>query len=72
MLPCPHTDHRNGKHLSEAVSLVEDRNPDQRVIFVKSWNEWAETNYLEPDLNWGRAYLEKTLKIIEKRGKIYG
>ena len=53
-----------GKHLNEAVGLVEDREPDQRVIFIKSWNEWAETNYLEPDLKWGKAYLEKTLEII--------
>ncbi len=44
--------------------LVKNNAPDQRVIFVKSWNEWAEENYLEPDLRWGRAYLETTLRTI--------
>jgi lipopolysaccharide biosynthesis protein len=54
------------QHLKEAVSLVADRTPDQRIIFVKSWNEWAETNYIEPDLRWGHRYLQETLKAVSK------
>lgn len=26
-------------------------------IFLKSWNEWGEGNYIEPDLRYGREYI---------------
>jgi len=52
------------EHLEEAVGLVAELPADERVIFVKSWNEWAETNYLEPDLRWGHRYLEETRKAV--------
>ena len=52
------------EHLQEAIGLVADRPADRRVVFIKSWNEWAETNYLEPDLKWGKAYLEATRNAV--------
>ena len=33
----------------------------QQLIILKSWNEWGEGNYIEPDLKNKRGYLE-TLK----------
>ena len=44
--------------MEKVVKQVENKPMQKRFIVVKSWNEWAEGNYLEPDLRWGHQYLE--------------
>lgn len=46
------------QHVQEAQALVRHKPPEERLIFIKSWNEWAEGNYMEPDAVYGRAFLE--------------
>jgi hypothetical protein len=45
-------------HVRTAVGAVQGRVADERLVWIKSWNEWAEGNYLEPDLENGRGWLE--------------
>jgi lipopolysaccharide biosynthesis protein len=44
--------------LDAAVSMLHDRPPERRLLFLKSWNEWAEGNHLEPDRAFGHRYLQ--------------
>lgn len=44
-------------HVKQAISLIEHKPIERRIIFLKSWNEWGEGNYVEPDTVHGLGYL---------------
>ncbi len=44
--------------LRQALENVSAKPPEHRLVFLKSWNEWAEGNHMEPDLRFGHSYLE--------------
>lgn len=37
---------------------------DHKIIILRSWNEWAEGNYVEPDLKYGHGYLNVIKEMI--------
>ena len=50
------------KHVSQILNIVKDK--ENKIIFLKSWNEWGEGNYIEPDLKYGDQYLTTLRKCI--------
>ena len=35
------------------------------IVFLKSWNEWGEGNYLEPDLKYGKGFIYAIREALE-------
>lgn len=54
------------KHVKKAVEIIKNKSDEHKIIFIKSWNEWAEGNYMEPDLRWGTKFLEALKRQIVK------
>lgn len=56
------------EHLKDVMNHIAEKPFEHRIAFIKSWNEWAEGNYMEPDKKFGIKYLEVLGKnIIENK-----
>lgn len=44
--------------IEKAVDAVKDKDKEEQIILIKAWNEWGEGNHLEPDLKYGKGYLD--------------
>lgn len=53
-------------HVKNVVELVQEKSPDDQIIFLRSWNEWAEGNYIEPDLKYGSSFLIALKIVLDK------
>ena len=67
------TPERYGYWLQEVVNrrlsvlrTRPDATPDspEELVFINAWNEWGESNHLEPCQRWGRGYLEATKRAL--------
>ena len=52
------------EHALQLLRLVCKKK--NQVVFLKSWNEWGEGNYMEPDIKYGKGYIEYLRKAIEQ------
>ena len=50
----------------DALDAVKDKPEEEQIIILKSWNEWGEGNYMEPDLKYGHGYIEALKKAIDE------
>ena len=49
-------------HVNHTLKLISGK--QNKLIFLKSWNEWGEGNYMEPDLKFGKGFLESLYKSL--------
>lgn len=52
------------KHCVEALKAIEGKK--NKIAILKSWNEWGEGNYMEPDIVYGRGFVEALRKAINE------
>ena len=51
------------EHLNQMVNLLIKSPKNPPFLIIKSWNEWAEGNYLEPDTQYKHDWLKAVLKV---------
>ena len=53
------------KHVSYILETIRLKKIDNQVVFLKSWNEWGEGNYMEPDMKYGDGYIRTLHQCLE-------
>jgi len=51
-------------HAKSALGVL--KNKKNKILFLKSWNEWGEGNMMEPDLTYGRGFIEALRKAVDE------
>lgn len=52
------------QHVQQMVETVQNKPEEYKIIILRSWNEWGEGNYVEPDERWGHAYLDALHDVL--------
>lgn len=56
-------------HVKDALEAIRNKPQSRQILLLKSWNEWGEGNMMEPDLTYGRGFIEALHKAIEEYDK---
>lgn len=54
------------KNIKAALNCLDKKSKEGRIILLKSWNEWGEGNYIEPDILFGKGYLNTLKKALKE------
>ena len=54
------------EHVLQALEVLNKKPDNRKILFLKSWNEWAEGNYMEPDLKFGHGYLNVLKEVLDQ------
>ncbi len=46
------------QHILQALEVIKNKKPEHKILFLRSWNEWGEGNYVEPDELYGHGFLD--------------
>lgn len=52
------------KHIQDALNVIKNKDVEHQILFLRSWNEWGEGNYVEPDLKYGHAFFDAIKETI--------
>ncbi|MBO4918260.1 MAG: glycoside hydrolase family 99-like domain-containing protein [Bacteroidales bacterium] len=50
------------RHCQDVFSLIKDKS--DKTLFLKSWNEWGEGNYMEPCIRYNHGYIRALAKAL--------
>jgi len=53
-------------HISNIFERIKNKPAEKQIVFLKSWNEWGEGNYMEPDLKFGTKFIDALREEIDK------
>lgn len=54
-------------HIKDVLDHIKEKDYEHNIVMLKSWNEWGESNYVEPDLKYGTAMLDVLREEIEEK-----
>jgi lipopolysaccharide biosynthesis protein len=60
------TPHYFGEHVKEALNAIKEKSSEKQILLLKSWNEWGEGNYMEPDMLYGRGFINALREQVDK------
>lgn len=53
------------ENLIETCERIKDKADEHKIVILKSWNEWGEGNYVEPDQQYGHGYLDAIRDVVK-------